>query len=51
MRIEVIGQIRAYPEGFIRGGPIFFNLKLMMGERIQIALKVDHHLPASESAI
>ena len=39
----------ADPESFVRGGPTqttFFGLFLMMGERIQIALKVDHHRPA-----
>ena len=34
----------ADPESFARGGPIFF----IRGKRIQIALKADHHRPASE---
>ena len=39
----------ADPESFVRGGPTFFFLKLMRGERIQISLQAGHHRLASET--
>ena len=36
----------ADPESFARGDPTFF---LIRGKRIEIALKADHHWPASKT--